>query len=63
MIMKISPIALSNHSPLKLRDVGPLRCIFPAGGTPHKHHPQIVQRRSHSPAFGQSHAAEKPDRP
>ncbi|MEG5038806.1 MULTISPECIES: hypothetical protein [unclassified Microcoleus] len=41
----------------------PLRCIFPAGGTPHKHPLQIVQRRSHSSAFGQSHAAEKPDRP
>ena len=40
-----------------------LRCIFTAGGTPHKPHPQIVQRRSHSSAFGQSHATVGPDRP
>ncbi|MGB3263776.1 MAG: hypothetical protein WBA89_07435 [Microcoleus sp.] len=57
-------LAQTNHSSLKLWDgCPPLRCIFPAGVTLHKHHPQIalgpialrphsinlVQHRSRSP--------------
>ncbi|MEG4405306.1 hypothetical protein [Microcoleus sp. MON2_D5] len=62
--MKISPspkqsIPLSNCG----MGVPPVQCICHAGGTPHKHHPQIVQPRSPSSAFGQSHATVGPDRP
>ncbi|MEG4352575.1 hypothetical protein QUA74_22905 [Microcoleus sp. LAD1_D3] len=62
--MKISPQDKNKAFPSQtVGCVPPLRCIFPAGGTLHQHHPQMVQHRSHSPAFSQSHAAEKPDRP
>lgn len=43
--------------------VPPVQCIFQAGGTLHKNYPQIVPHRSHPPAFCQSHAAVRPDRP
>ncbi|WP_150111469.1 hypothetical protein [Oscillatoria nigro-viridis] len=56
-------LAQTKHSPLKLWDGRPARPVFAESGTPHKPHPQIVPRRSHSPAFGQSHAAGRPDRP
>jgi len=65
MVLKISPDR--QNKALRPQPVGwasrPKACIFKAGGTLHKNHPQIVPHRSHSPAFGQSHAAVGPDRP
>ena len=65
MVLKISPDR--QNKALRPQPVGrasrPKACIFKAGGTLNKNDPQIVPGRSHSPAFGQSHAAVRPDRP
>ncbi|MEG4114370.1 MULTISPECIES: hypothetical protein [unclassified Microcoleus] len=64
MVLKISPSPSQTIAPSNCEmGVGPFRCICHAGGTPHKHHLQIVQPRSPPSAFGQSHATVGPDRP
>ncbi|MEG4987971.1 hypothetical protein QUB08_19675 [Microcoleus sp. BR0-C5] len=62
MVLKISPIAQTKHSPLNLWDGRPARTSQTVGWASR---PSSVfsQPATHSPAFSQSHAAEKPDRP